>query len=244
VKNFAEVITNLLYSNMDDILYKHTSQGVKALDDNEYIVEAYANVYGNEDSDGDISGLGSFKRTINNNGKRVKVYKDHISTITLGVPMKIDAEDPFGLFTVTKFNKEKEVSRDMYSDLKLLQQHGLTAELSIGYWVMSRDAKNPQVITEYKLMEYSFLSSWGANELTRVTGIKSMTKSANGVIEFLVKMYNLNYSDPRLRNVEKALESLAKDPSDPDTLLSDPIDNKSIIKALNEPLEKWLTNWS
>ena len=57
MKNFAEVMTNLLYSNMDDILYKHTSQGVKALDDNEYIVEAYANVYGNEDSDGDISGL-------------------------------------------------------------------------------------------------------------------------------------------------------------------------------------------
>lgn len=228
---------------MDDILFKHTSHSIKAIDDDEYIVDAYANVYGNEDSDGDVSGYGSFKRTINNNGKRVKVYKDHMSTVTLGVPLKIDADDPYGLFTSTKFNKEKEVSRDMYSDIKLLDQHGLTAELSIGYWVMERDKKNKKIITEYKLMEYSFLSSWGANELTRVTGIKG-AKSINGVIDFLVKMYNMDYSDPRLRNVEQALESLSKDPFDPNTLKADPIDKNSLIKALNEPIQKWLTNWS
>ena len=47
-----------------------------------------------------------------------------------------------------------------------MKSHGLNAELSIGYEVIKRDEKNRSIITEYKLYEYSFLTSWAANELS------------------------------------------------------------------------------
>lgn len=199
---------NILYA------FKSVSHEIKNLDDKEGIVEAYANVYHNEDSDGDISMPGSFKRSVNNNFKRMRVLKDHISTITLGVPIKMDADDEYGLKTLTKFNLKKEVSRDMFSDIQLAKDHGLNAELSIGFdRDVKRDTKDKRKITEYKLMEYSFLSAWAANELATVTDLKSI-KSHYGVMEFLTKMYNLPYSDVRLKQVEAILISLSNDPSD------------------------------
>jgi hypothetical protein len=41
---------------------------------------------------------------------------------------------------------------DMFTDIQLMKEAGLNAELSIGYNVMSRDVKNKSVINEYKLM--------------------------------------------------------------------------------------------
>lgn len=200
----------------EKILYafKNVSHEIKELDEKEGIVEAYANVYHNEDADGDISMPGSFKRSVNNNFKRMRVLKDHISTITLGVPLKMDADDTYGLKTLTKFNLKKEVSRDMFSDIQLAKDHGLNAELSIGFdRNVKRDTKDRRKITEYKLMEYSFLSAWAANELATVTDLKS-AKTHHDVIDFLTKMYNLPYSDVRLKQVEAILVTLSNDPSD------------------------------
>ena len=218
-----------------DIVYafKSVSHEIKDLDETKGIVRAYANVYGNEDSDGDISMPGSFKRSVNNNFKRMRVLKDHISTITLGVPLEMDADDSYGLDTITQFNLKKEVSRDMFSDIQLANDNGLNAELSIGYdRNVKRDTKDKRRIVEYKLMEYSFLSAWASNELALVTDLKSI-KSHYGVIELLVKMYNLPYSDIRLKQIEALLVSLTHDPSDTqDTQKDDSItadELKSII---------------
>lgn len=222
---------------MDNILFKQISHEVKNLDESIYEIEAYANVYGNEDSDGDISAKGSFKRTVNNNGKRIRVLKDHNSTIMLGVPKMIDAEDEYGLRTITQFNDKKEVARDMYSDIKLMKDNGLNAELSIGYWVMARDSKNSNIITEYKLMEYSFLSSWASNELALVTDMKSV----GGFINLLTSMYDLPHSDPRLKSIEDTLKSLEKaDPTEIVTLPEDSISSEELIKTLDQTIEKWL----
>ena len=70
------------------------------------------------------------------------------------------------------------------------------------------------MITEYKLMEYSFLSSWGANELSTVQGIKSI-KSTYGILELIEKSYNLNYSDERLRQIENLLKELSTPQDEP-----------------------------
>ena len=137
--------------------FKQQSIEVKDLDETKGIVVAYANAYDYKDSDGDISAKGSFDKTVNENYKRIRVLKDHNPTISLGVPLSIDTKDNYGLLTTTKFNLSKEVSRDMFSDIKLMAENGLNAELSIGYQVLNRDKKNKSIITEYKLMEYSFL---------------------------------------------------------------------------------------
>lgn len=215
----------------NDVVYafKKVSHEVKDLDETKGIVRAYANVYNIEDSDGDISVEGSFKRTVNNNFKRIRVLKDHNSTISLGVPLEMDANDSYGLNTLSQFNMKKEVSRDMYYDIQLMAENKLNAELSIGYdRDVKRDQKDRRKITEYKLMEYSFLTSWAANELSLVTDLKNI-KSHYGIMELLTKMYNVPYSDERLKSIEKILQSLSQDPpEESDTLKDDSIDVESI----------------
>lgn len=187
--------------------FKQFSYELKDFDEKQGIVKAYANAYDFKDSDGDISAKGSFNKSVSDNRKRIRVLKDHIPTISLGVPLEFDTSDNYGLLTTTKFNLQKEVSRDMFTDIQLLKEHGLNAELSIGYEVVKRDEKNRSIITEYKLWEYSFLSSWAANELSTVQDIKNI-KSHYGIMEIVTKAYNLPYSDTRLKQIETILKSL------------------------------------
>jgi len=209
--------------------FKQLSYDLKELDEKKGIVIAYANAYNFKDSDGDISASGSFTKTVKDNFKRIRVLKDHNPTITLGVPLSIKTDDPYGLLTETKFNLKKEVARDMFTDIQLMHKEGLNAELSIGYNIISRDRKNKSIISEYKLMEYSFLSSWAANELSTVQDIKSI-KSLHGILEIIEKSYNLPYSDTRLKQIETILKSLTQEPSD--KLLTQNVE--PMIKIINE----------
>ena len=214
---------------------KQLSIDVKDMDDAKGIIVAYANTYNFKDSDGDISAYGSFEKTVNENYKRIRVLKDHNPTMMVGIPLNIDTKDTYGLLTTTKFNLNKPLAKDLYTDIKLMHENNLNAELSIGYRVMQRDQKNKSIINEYKLMEYSFLSSWGANELSTVQGIKSI-KSTYGILELIEKSYNLDYSDSRLRQIEILLKSLSNEPSETDTLNGKPIildSLKSLTQSLN-----------
>lgn len=187
---------------------KQLSYEIKDLDEEKGIVVAYANAYDYKDSDGDISAFGAFEKTVKENFKRIRVLKDHNPREMIGVPLEIDTKDTYGLLTTTKFNLNKPLGKDMFTDVKLMTENGLNAELSIGYKVMNRDQRNKSIITEYKLMEYSFLSSWGANELSTVQGIKSI-KSVFGIMELLEKAYNLDYSDERMIQIEQLLKSMS-----------------------------------
>ena len=213
--------------------FKQLSYDLKDLDETKGVVIAYANTYNNKDSDGDISSFGSFEKTVRENSKRIRVLKDHNPTMMIGIPLVIDTKDAYGLLTTTQFNMSKPLSKDMFTDVKLMHENNLNAELSIGYKVMQRDQKNKSIITEYKLMEYSFLSSWGANELSTVQGIKGIT-STYGILELIEKSYNLNYSDTRLKKIEKMLKALSGEPSETDTLEEPLID---AIKKFRESLK-------
>jgi len=214
--------------------FKQLSYDLKDLDTAKGVVKAYANVYNYKDSDGDISAYGSFDKTVNENFKRIRVLKDHNPTMMIGVPLAIDTKDSYGLLTTTQFNLKKDLGRDMFEDVKLMHENNLNAELSIGYKVLQRDQKNKSIITEYKLGEYSFLSSWGANHLSTVQGIKSI-KNHYGFMELLTKAYDLPYSDSRLMQIETLLKSLSKEPSETDTLNLEPIMEtlKSFTNSLN-----------
>ena len=213
--------------------FKQLSYNLKDLDEKKGVVTAYANTYNFKDSDGDISAYGSFDKTVTENFKRIRVLKDHNPTMMVGVPLVIDTKDSYGLLTTTQFNLNKPLGKDLFTDIQLMTSSGLSAELSIGYKVIQRDVKNKNIINEYKLMEYSFLSSWGANELSTVQGIKSI-KSTYGILELIEKSYNLDYSDDRLRQIETLLKSLSNEPSETDTLNEQPIIEqiKSFRKSL------------
>jgi HK97 family phage prohead protease len=214
--------------------FKQLSYNLKELDEKKGVVTAYANAYNFEDSDKDISAYGSFNKSVSENFKRIRVLKDHNPTMMVGVPLIIDTKDTYGLLTTTQFNMNKPLGKDMFTDVQLMHDNGLNAELSIGYQVLQRDQKNKSIITEYKLMEYSFLSSWGANELSTVQGIKSI-KSAYGILELIEKSYNLDYSDNRLREIEQLLKALSKEPQEESTPNEQPLIDaiKNFRKTLN-----------
>jgi len=212
--------------------FKQISFDLKDLDEEKGVIKAYANAYNNEDSDKDISAFGSFTKTVKENYKRIRVLKDHNPKDMIGVPLNIDTEDTYGLLTTTQFNMKKEMGRDMFTDVKLMHENGLNAELSIGYNVLQRDKSNKSIITEYKLMEYSFLSSWAANELSTVQDIKSI-KSTYGILELIEKSYDLDYSDTRLKQIEALLKSLTNtEPLIIDTPNVEPINAKLISEFL------------
>lgn len=195
--------------------FKALSTDIKDLDETKGVVVAYAAVYGNKDADGDISAPGSLTKTVRDHFKRIRVLKDHNPTIMLGVPLEIDPEDQYGLLTKSQFNMKKPIAQDMFTDIMLMKQHGLNAELSIGYGKTIRDTKNKSIIKEYSFLgEYSFLSAWAANELATVKDIKSI-KSHYGMMELLTKAYNLPYSDNRLKQIELILKSLSSEPVEP-----------------------------
>lgn len=213
---------------------KQLSYELKELDEKKGVVTAYANVYNFKDSDGDISAYGSFEKTVSENFKRIRVLKDHNPTMMIGVPLAIDTKDSYGLLTTTQFNMNKDLGKDMFTDVKLMYENGLNAELSIGYKVMQRDQRDKSIIKEYMLREYSFLSSWGANQLSTVQGIKSI-KSHYGFMELLTKAYNLPYSDERLIQIETILKSLSQEPLEPNTLNDEPIILET-LKSFNNSL--------
>lgn len=216
--------------------FKQVSHEIKELDDAKGVVIAYASVYNNIDADREVIMPGAFTKTVNENYKRIRVLKDHNPTIGLGVPLQINTADSYGLLTTTQFNLKKEVSRDMYEDIKLFLANGLNAELSIGFQTIKSieeriDEENEiEKITEVKLWEYSFLSNWAANERAVVQNVKSKTD----FIDLLVKMYNLPYSDERLKSVENILKSL--ETNEPIVEITpnvvEPIDNVQLLKDL------------
>ena len=217
--------------------FKQLSYDLKELDEQKGVVIAYANAYNNEDSDKDISAPGSFNKTVSENFKRIRVLKDHNPTKMIGVPLNIDTKDNYGLLTTTQFNMNKSLGKDMFTDVKLMHDSGLNAELSIGYQVLQRDQKNKAIITEYKLMEYSFLSSWAANELATVQDIKGI-KSHYGIMELIEKSYDLDYSDTRLKQIETILKALSnKEPLLNDTPTIEPLTDSEIINEFLKTLK-------
>jgi HK97 family phage prohead protease len=210
--------------------FKQLAYDIKDLDD-KGIVVAYANAYDYKDADDDISSKGSFDKTVTDNAKRIRVLKDHNPTISLGVPLEIDSKDAYGLLTTTQFNLKKEVSRDMFTDIQLMKDNNLNSELSIGYNVVKRDEKNKSIITEYKLFEYSFLTSWAANELSTVQGIKNI-ESHYGVLALIEKAYDLKYSDTRLKQIETILKTLTDKEPPQSTLNDEPLIIKQFIQTL------------
>ncbi|RAJ28876.1 HK97 family phage prohead protease [Pedobacter cryoconitis] len=207
---------------------KKLSTEVKEVDDTLGYVEAYANAYGNEDSDKDISHQDSFVKTVKEDFKRIRVYKNHNQTILVGVPKLLDPKDPYGLKTGTQFNMNTDDGKNMFWDVKLIHDNNQNADLSIGYRVMERDQKDRRIITEYKLKEYSFLTSWGANDRAIATSIKN-AKDPQEFIAFLVKAYNLPYSDARLI----ALEDILKTLSNNETPEIKTAEHKSIYELIN-----------
>jgi len=163
-----------------------------------------------KDADGDISGKGSFNKTLSENFDRCKWFLNHYKTQLLGCP--IDGKEENGnLIMSGQINLKKEIGRDTLSDYILYAEHGKTLEHSVGVKAVKRDPVNKSLVHEWFLGEYSTLTHWGANPQTFLIDIKSATKEeVNDQINFIRKALSLRYSDEKLKEYEMNLDILEK----------------------------------
>ena len=189
-------------------VFKNFNHKVKDLDEKEGIVTLYMNSFDNEDSDGDISIPGSFKRTFKNNIGEIWHLLNHNTNYWLGIPLELK-EDDFGAIAVSQMNMEKQIARDVFEDYKLCAKHNRTLQHSIRVNAIKRDTDDQRKVLEWKLWEYSTLYSWGANPETPLIEIKSLD-------ELEIMMREGNYSDEKAKQIEKLYDQLKNliDPSD------------------------------
>lgn len=179
--------------------------------DEKGIVTVAVNGIGIEDSQKDISMPGSFVETITHDMNRMRWFLNHDTTLLLGVPL-YGEEKADNLVVTGQLNLAKQIGRDILADYKLYAEAGRTLEHSIGVKAIRRDKEDRRKVLQWKMYEYSTLTSWGANPNTYLVGIKSATPAqVRDAIDFLkLAIKQKGYSDERLMNIEKELDACFK----------------------------------
>lgn len=175
------------------------------------IVTVAVNGIGVKDSQGDISMSGSFNKTLKENFDKIKWFLNHDTKLLLGCP--ISGEEKDGNLVMTgQINLEKQIGRDILSDYKLYAEHGKTLEHSIGVRAIKRDKVDQAKVHEWKMYEYSTLTSWGSNPQTFLVNIKSATEDqVREAVDFIKKAFQIRgYSDERLNGYNMQLDLLLK----------------------------------
>lgn len=147
---------------------------IQDVDTTKRTVSGYFSKFGNVDSDNDIIVSGAFARTIRENGpdgkNRIKHLKNHDPNRMIGKITELK-EDSNGLFFTSVMS-----TNTHGKDALIEYQEGLLTEHSIGFITLQSDQTEDgiQLIKEVKLFEGSGVT-WGANEDTPLTDIKSLT---------------------------------------------------------------------
>ncbi len=180
--------------------------------DEKGIVTVAVNGIGIKDSQGDISMPGSFDKTLREHLHKMRWFLNHRTDQLLGVPLS-GKEENGNLIMVGKINLQKQIGRDILADYKLYAENGRTLEHSIGVSAVKRDESDPSKVLEWKMYEYSTLTSWGANPQTFLVNIKSATREqVKDAADFLRKAAEGRYghSDERLKQFDMDLNTLLK----------------------------------
>lgn len=187
--------------------YKDFQTTIEDVDDKGRVLVA-ANAIGNVDADNDRSMDGSFNKTLKENFSRVKWFLNHKTDLLLGVPIE-GRQDGRHLKMLGQLNMKKQLSRDTYEDYKLYAEYDKSLEHSIGVEAVKDDKKGGiRDVYEWRLWEYSTLTSWGANFDTPMLGIKSASDYADAIDWLDLKLRKGNFSDEKFVEIEKQLSLL------------------------------------
>lgn len=165
---------------MNSIIYKQAPVG-ELLDADEYagVIKGYGSFFGNKDSDGDIITKGAYKKTIQENGERVKYLYQHSMDMPIG-KMRELYEDDKGLVFVAEIAKTQ-----LGKDVVELMKSGVLTENSVGIMPMQKENKGDyREISEVKLYEISAVTL-AANDQAKILDVKG-----NVDIEKLSKRYD------------------------------------------------------
>ena len=164
---------------MSNVIYKQGQ--ISDIDENLGIVKGYGSIFGNKDSDNDIIEKGAYRRTIKNNGSRVKYLYQHDSTKPIG-KMKELYEDEKGLVFVA------EVPKTTFGNEVLeLMKYGVIDENSVGIMPVKKDYDEDgiRVIKEAKLYEISAVTI-AANDEAKILEVKGEYDN----IDYLTKRFD------------------------------------------------------
>lgn len=158
-------------------------KGVKVLDEEKGIVEAFVAGIGNRDSVNDIIQAGAFEDSIKNRNPKGVWSHDwqrpvsktlEIREVASGsseLPQKMKEAGIGGLYVKTQFNLDTQDGRDALSWVKFF---GEESEWSIGYKTVEEEwdkKKKANLLHKVDLFEYSPVI-FGANSLTATVGVK------------------------------------------------------------------------
>lgn len=139
---------------------------IKAADGDEGIVEGYGSVFNVVDQGGDVVEKGAFAGSLSRT--LPKMLWQHDPSQVLGVWDAVD-EDDTGLKMRGRINLQKQLGRDVLSDIKM----GAINGMSIGYRTRkSGNQGNARVLKEVDLWEVS-LVTFPMNEAARIDAVKA-----------------------------------------------------------------------
>lgn len=176
------------------------------------LVSFYANVFNNVDSDYDVSAPGSFKKTLKDNGSRLRHFKYHDTRLMPGVIVEAK-EDEIGLLVTSQLILETQLGRETYEEYKALAMAGKQMEHSVGVNAIKYDkdqTKGIRTVNEWKLWEVSTLTAWGANPGALAQSVKEMNPDEiQTEISFLRGLLNIkSYDELKLEEIEKQINYL------------------------------------
>ena len=153
---------------MNTIIYKSTQIGeLLDADTAAGVVKGYGSVFGNIDSDGDIINKGAYKKTIQENGQRVKYLYQHDMDKPLGKMVHLE-EDDKGLIFEAHIPKTQ-----LGKDVVELMKAGVITENSVGILPIQKEMGHDgyRHINEVKLFEISAVTL-AANDQAMIMDVK------------------------------------------------------------------------
>lgn len=153
---------------MNTIIYKSTQIGdLIDADASAGVVKGYGSVFGNVDSDGDIISKGAYKKTIQENGQRVKYLYQHDMDKPLGKMVHLE-EDDKGLKFEAQIPKTQ-----LGKDVVELMKAGVITENSVGILPVQKEMGSDgyRHLNEVKLFEISAVTL-AANDQAMIMDVK------------------------------------------------------------------------
>ena len=152
---------------MNTILYKAAPVGeLIDADEKAGIIKGYGSYFGNKDSDNDVIMKGAYKKTIAENGERVKYLYQHDMNQPIGKMTEL-YEDDKGLVFVAEIAKTQ-----LGNDVVELMKSGVITENSVGIMPIQKNNKGDyREITEVKLYEISAVTL-AANDQAKILDVK------------------------------------------------------------------------
>ena len=226
----------------DNIIFKTAPIGeLKDYDDKKMIIQGYGSYFDNKDADGDVIKKGAYKKTIEENGSRVKYLYQHKMDKPIG-KMEELYEDDKGLVFQAKI-ADTQLGRDVYT----LMKEGIINENSVGIMPIQKENKEGyREISEVKLYEISAVTL-ASNEEAKILDVKSNMMILDETLKRYDQLCKLirkgNISDDLGYAIESEilkLKSLFEDATQPaDDIVTEP---EIIIDDNSKEIIKYLSN--